>query len=138
MSEPTAIIYSFDTFRPNAIGVDAPEANGPAFVERTFLNFDSLENGPSPRDYKTLKSVYPIGRIPEGSPPIAVSWGAVDHAGDGDIDWCDPLPYDSTTEGQLDAMVSGRYLSLRVEYDGFDEIRIVGFDLEIEIQGSRG
>lgn len=143
MAEPTAVFYSFALPREGTIGVDAPEANGPAFVERKYMNIDLIEGvkgaeALATRDYKTIHSVYPLGRVPEGSPPVAFLWGATDHAGYDDIPYNPPQPYDSMTDGQLDYQSSGRYHSIRIEYDGFDLIKIAGFNIEMTAEGSRG
>ncbi|GAA0247275.1 hypothetical protein LNAOJCKE_0405 [Methylorubrum aminovorans] len=136
MAEPTMNIYSFDIDRENAIGVEAPEANGLAYVERQFISFDELD-GVNHRDYKRIERIDPIGIVPEGSAPVLVSVGWADTPGE-PMEFGAALPFDAITKRQLDFRSPGRYHGIRIEYEGFHNIRIVGLEIEISLGGKRG
>jgi hypothetical protein len=120
-----------------AAGVYDPVATGPVFLERAYLDMDSLGEQQL-RGYKVAKAVYPEGRFDASAGPITFKFGSADYPNS-------PLPVYDTAEQTFDGSAyyklnfraAGRYLSMQANYVGQQGFSFSGFDFDFEVTGRR-
>jgi hypothetical protein len=132
----TKSLYAFDLFGPGSVvvfGVDA-DATRPMLLEKNGLDLDAL--GAELRGYKTINSIYPQARLLPDSEPLVFELGSADYFGQ-DPAYETTQTYDGEENYKLDFRSAGRYLAMRITYDGYDPVSFVGMDVDLDVLGDR-
>jgi hypothetical protein len=124
----TAELYAHDLY---GAGSTVPfEVNTTAtkglYLEREGIDFDEMDE--DLRGYKVIHSIYPQARVDEDAEPLEFSWGACDFIDD-DVVWSDYDSYGGTNY-KLDFETAGRFIALRIRFDDYKSMTLLGFDLE--------
>jgi hypothetical protein len=128
-------LYALDLFGPGST-VSFPVdtfATAPRYLERDGIDLDSLNA--DLRGYKVLSSLWPQGRFGDGAPPIMFSIGSADYFTTVPV-FSAYQPYDGNTNYKLDFNIGGRWLSMKILYDGYQDMSLSGFDLDLQAQGN--
>lgn len=104
----------------------------PRYLERTGIDLDSLNL--DLRGYKVLSTMYPQGRFGAGAQPLMISVGASDYANIAPV-YGTPQPYDGNLNYKLDFNVAGRFLAIKGTYADYNEMSLMGFDVDLHSNG---
>jgi hypothetical protein len=132
--QSTSVALMIDGFGPDnraSLPLYAPFAPR-GYAERSYLSLDGL--GVNLRDYKRLKTIYPLVSTEEvtvlgqvGSalyPSQAIRWSRIGQL-------------DSTRGYKIDHMTGGRYLAYRIIFVGQNYFEFAGADVDIVTKGRR-
>ena len=129
-------LYAYDLVGQGSVvsfPVDAV-ASRAAYVERDGIDLDEL--GAELRGYKVVTSIYPQATLGTNSSPLQFSFGGNTYFNQPTI-FDDYQSYDGNENYKLDYRSGGRFLSLRMLHDDFQEFTLTGFDLDFEVTGWR-
>jgi hypothetical protein len=94
-----------------------------SFLERTYLTLGTLDT------WKRIKTIYPKAL---GDMNIYVGWSA--HQVD-PFTWEGPYSFDPDSDAQIRCRVTGRHHAIRFEFDGDEEHKLMGYEIEFENTG---
>jgi hypothetical protein len=128
-------VRSFDRYASNvANGVFDRAATAPVYVDKTGIDMDEFNE--NLKAYKTVKSIYPDGRLTVGSTPLLFAWGSGDYPSS-PVEFSEYQSYDGQVTYKLDYRTSGRFLAFRISYDDPRDFSLSGLDFEYEALGRR-
>lgn len=125
-------------FEPRSIagGISVLDAvaTAPVLVENKQMDLDDISK--DIRGYKIVTSMYPTVTFEAGAPPATFTWGSADYSNVLPV-YGDAQTFDGSTYYKLDFKSPGRFLSLKLTYEGTQDFNFSGFDIDYSIFGHR-
>ena len=109
-------------------------ATSPVLIENKLMDMDEISK--ELRGYKVVNQMWPEATFAVGAPSMTFSWGSSD-APNVAATYGTSMTFDGSTYNKLDFNAPGRYLSLRITYDGIQDFSLSGWDLDYQIFGHR-
>lgn len=109
-------------------------ASAPIFLENKQMDMDQLSR--ELRGYKVVNQMWPQGHFDVGAPAMTFNWGSSDYSNVLPV-YDHDMTFDGSTNYKLDFNAAGRYLSLKVVYDGVQDFTFSGFDIDYQLIGHR-
>lgn len=132
----TSAIRSFEA--PGSIyGSGTIDTAATADVNLYVSQFNLSELGANIRGYKVLRTIYPLGRVDQSSSPLMFSIRESDYSNFNSAPITGGMPFDGSTNYQLDFLAAGRYLGMQITYTDVRNFTLSGFDAEFSLTGQR-
>ena len=109
-------------------------ATSPVLIENKLMDMDEVSK--ELRGYKVVNQMWPSATFAVGAPPMTFTWGSSD-APNVLATYDTSMTFDGSVYNKLDFNSPGRFLSLRITYDGIQDFSLSGWDLEYQIFGHR-
>lgn len=109
-------------------------ATAPVLIENKLMDMDEISK--ELRGYKVVNQMWPECSFAVGAPSMTFSWGSSD-APNVASTYGTSMTFDGSVYSKLDFNSPGRYLSLRITYDGIQDFSLSGWDLDYQIFGHR-
>lgn len=133
-------LYAFDWHGANStvtFPVDTNATKG-AYLERDGIHLDTLFEDGQLSDYYRVSHAWPLARIDsDANTTLDIEFGSADYFGQAAVFDGLSMPYDGVGQYQLDYNMSGRFLSMRLTFNDYASFSLSGFDLEVDVTGSR-
>lgn len=110
------------------------ECNGPAYIERTGIDLDTL--GSDLTTAKKIRRIYPLVYSYNPTIPVQILWGGSMYPA-APVTYLPEISFDPTTQYKADGIITGRYLAIRFTINGAADFDITGFDLDVTNNGRR-
>jgi hypothetical protein len=130
---PAVRLYEAYNISQGAGVLDAT-ATAPCLVENKLMDMDEVSK--ELRGYKVVNQMWPEGVFDVGAQPLTFTWGSSDTPNTLAI-YDHSMTFDGSTYSKLDFNSPGRYLSLRITYDGIRDFSLSGWDIDYQIFGHR-
>lgn len=133
-----AILPAVRIFEPPTVatgaGVLDATATAPCFLENKLMDMDDL--GRELRGYKVVNQMWPEATFSAGAPVMTFTWGSSDYSNEVPV-YDHSMTFDGSSLNKLDFNAPGRYLSLRMDYDGTQDFSLSGWDIDYQVFGHR-
>lgn len=115
-------------------GVLDSTASAPCFLENRLMDMDDVAK--ELRGYKVINQMWPEGTFESGAPPLTFTWGSSDYS-NVPVVYDHSMTFDGSSLYKLDFNAPGRYLSMKVDYDGVQDFSLSGWDIDYQVFGHR-
>jgi hypothetical protein len=88
------------------------------------------------RGYKVVNQMWPEATFAVGAPAMTFTWGSSDAPNVAAV-YDHEMTFDGVTYNKLDFNAPGKYLSLRMTYDGIQDFSLSGWDIDYQVFGHR-
>jgi hypothetical protein len=127
----TGSLYAFDLYGKGSLvsaQVDENATQG-MYLERLGIDLDEV--GADLRGQKLCNSIYPQARLGDGAAPLEFTVGAADYFNQAPT-YAPVQTYDGDALYKLDFGISGRWLSMKINFPDFKEVTLTGFDFDLQ------
>lgn len=117
-------------------GVDFAGESIPSYLERVGIPLTVENRGSSyadPNTVKLIRGFYPAIQAPENV-LFLVTLGCQTYLSD-DIEWEEPREFLTGDDYFVDALLSGRYLSFKIESEDFVDWRLLNYFVDFKVIG---
>ena len=109
-------------------------ATAPVFLENKLMDMDDVSK--ELRGYKVVNQMWPEATFAVGAPVMTFTWGSSDAPNVAAV-YDHEMTFDGVTYNKLDFNAPGKYLSLKMTYDGIQDFSLSGWDIDYQVFGHR-
>lgn len=118
----------------SGVGVIDLVATAPVFLENKQMDMDEISK--EIRGYKVVNQMWPEATFDAGAPVMTFTWGSSDSSNVIPV-YDHSMTFDGSTYTKLDFNSPGRYLSLKIDYDGTQDFSLSGWDIDYQVFSHR-
>ena len=109
-------------------------ATSPVYLENKLMDMDDIAK--ELRGYKIVNQMWPEATFAAGAPAMTFTWGSSD-APNVLATYDHDMTFDGVTYNKLDFNAPGKYLSLKMTYEGIQDFSLSGWDIDYQVFGHR-